>query len=210
MRQQLPKDLATAEQDMYKSISSYIATNESNRISLSLKFEGLRIMPVAFRLYEKLNQDNFDVLLCWPDAGGAALARNNYQDIKDSIFTFKEATQKIKEYRSKLIVAISPKYFDYEEFESLCTSHENFVIMLNGNLEDPMIGIGSVARSRRKSFLLSWHNVYSLEPLSKGALMKTYPSDWALFILCEEGYRFLNSFDNKPSQEEIFESMNNF
>ena len=55
--------------------------------------------------------------------------------------------------------------------------------MLNGRLEDAAVGIGSVARERRKGFVASWQQAYWLQPLEGGALMRCFPDDWRLYDL---------------------------
>ena len=69
-----------------------------------------------------------------------------------------------------ILVAVSPQHYDYEEFEALCKNVNCKVIMINGKLDDAAVGIGSVARERRKAFVSKWVNIYWLEPLVNGAL----------------------------------------
>ena len=52
--------------------------------------------------------------------------------------------------------------------------------MVNGKLDDASVGIGSVARERRKAFISKWDNIYWLEPLEKGALMHSHGDNWNL------------------------------
>ncbi len=42
--------------------------------------------------------------------------------------------------------------------------------MVNGKLEDPIVGIGSVGREMRKRFAEKWKVLYFVQPLSMGAL----------------------------------------
>ena len=80
------------------------------------------------------------------------------------------------------------------------------MIMINGKLDDSAVGIGSVARERRKNFISKWQNIYWLEPITKGVLFHCYPEDWKLFRLDNDGYRFFKKFDKKPSSDDLFES----
>ena len=64
--------------------------------------------------------------------------------------------------------------------------------MLNGRLEDAAVGIGSVARERRKGFCGIWQQAYWLQPLEGGALLRSYPDDWHLFRQDSDGYRLIN------------------
>ena len=75
--------------------------------------------------------------------------------------------------------------------------------MLNGRLEDAAVGIGSVARTRRRGFIASWQQAYWLEPIVGGALMRAYPEEWMLFRADEDGYRYVTGFEQRPDAEAI-------
>ena len=53
----LPSDLREAESNLFESIQSYFLSNsEQSFLSINLKFEGLRINPIIFRLSNKLTE----------------------------------------------------------------------------------------------------------------------------------------------------------
>ncbi|WP_320667717.1 DUF1995 family protein [Prochlorococcus sp. MIT 1307] len=208
MIQNLPGTLLEAEKQFYDSLFASLECNYSSRISIDLKLEGLRLMPVAFRLFKKLNTANIKPFLLWPDAGATALAKRDEPEISQYIKSFKEAFQKeFLDKSEKLLIAVSPQHYDYEEFEKLSNQYHGRIIMLNGKLDDAAIGIGSVARERRRLFISKWKNVYWLEPLSKGALMHVYPNTWNLYRQTSSGYLFKKSYDSKPNPDIIFESL---
>ena len=76
--------------------------------------------------------------------------------------------------------------------------------MLNGKLEDSAIGIGSVGRDRRRKFISSWNNIFWLEPLKSGALMRLYPYNWTLFKMNNSYYTYHKDYSNKPDPESIY------
>ena len=88
-------------------------------------------------------------------------------------------------------------------FEQVCSHTNSTVIMINGKLEDPIVGIGSVGREMRKRFAEKWEVLYFVQPLSMGALLKRFPNDWELFKLNTNGYSFAKSFDKRPDDETI-------
>ena len=91
MTNKLPSDLKEVESNVYESIQSYFLNNsEKSFLSINLKFEGLRINPIIFRLSNKLTEIQYDNILLWADAGGAALAKRDKPELADKIFTFKE------------------------------------------------------------------------------------------------------------------------
>tara|TARA_B100000965_G_scaffold405597_1_gene440301 strand:- start:2838 stop:3461 length:624 start_codon:yes stop_codon:yes gene_type:complete len=203
MNNKLPSDLKEAEENLYQSIQCYLLDNsEKSFLSISLKFEGLRINPIIFRLSNKLSKIKFDNILLWADAGGAALAKRDYPELSNKIFTFKEYLDSSKHLNSILLVC-SPQPYDIEMFEDVCSHGDSTVIMINGKLEDPIVGIGSVGRDMRKRFADKWKTIYYIQPLSMGALLRKYPSNWELFKLQSNGYKFCNSFEKRPDDETI-------
>tara|TARA_B100000965_G_C19569474_1_gene748391 strand:+ start:886 stop:1509 length:624 start_codon:yes stop_codon:yes gene_type:complete len=203
MKSKLPSDLKEAEKDLTESIKGYLETHsDKSYLSINLKFEGLRINPIIFRLSNKLSDSNFDNILLWADAGGAALAKRDNPELSSKIFTFKEYLSSSNSLKPILLVC-SPQPYDIEMFEEICSKSDSTVIMINGKLEDPIVGIGSVGRDMRKRFADKWNIIYYVQPLSMGALLKKYPNNWELFKLETNGYTFCNSFDRRPDDETI-------
>ena len=199
----LPSDLREAETNLFESIQSYFLSNsEQSFLSINLKFEGLRINPIICRLSHKLTEIKLDNVLLWADAGGAALAKRDNPELANKIFTFKEFINSTDSLNSLLLVC-SPQPYDIEMFEQVCSHTNSTVIMVNGKLEDPIVGIGSVGREMRKRFAEKWKVIYFVQPLSMGALLKRFPNDWALFKLNPDGYSFVKSFDRRPDDETI-------
>ena len=203
MTNNLPADLEEAEINVYDSIQSYFLSNsDQSFLSINLKFEGLRLNPIIFRLSNKLTKNKYENILLWADAGGAALAKRDNPELANKIYTFKEFINSSDLINSILLVC-SPQPYDIEMFEQVCAHTKSTVIMLNGKLEDPIVGIGSVGREMRKRFAEKWQVVYFVQPLSLGALSKKFPNDWDLFKLESNGYSFVKSFEKRPDDETI-------
>ena len=199
----LPSNLKEAEKNLYDSLFNYISTNsERSFLSINLRFEGLKLNPIVFRLSNRLKEDNFDNYLLWADAGGAALAKRDKPDLSEKILTFKEYLNSSKSIDSLLLIC-SPQPYDIEMFETVCSYSNSTIVMINGKLEDPIVGIGSVGREIRKRFTYKWESIYYIQPLSRGALLKMYPEDWQLYSLNDDGYSFSKSFSNRPDDETI-------
>ena len=203
MINKLPSDLKEAESNVYESIQSYFLSNsDKSFLSINLKFDGLRLNPIVFRLSYKLSEIKYDNILLWADAGGAALAKRDNPKLANKIFTFKEFINSTESLNSVLLVC-SPQPYDIELFEQVCSHTNSTVIMINGKLEDPIVGIGSVGREMRKRFAEKWKLIYFVQPLSMGALLKRFPNKWELFKLNPNGYSFVKSFDKRPDDETI-------
>lgn len=203
MNNKLPSDLNEAEKNLYKSIKSYLSSNsDKSFLSINLRFDGLRINPIIFRLSTKLFENKLDNILLWADAGGAALAKRDFPQLSKKIFTFKEYLNTSDTLNSLLLVC-SPQPYDIEIFEQVCLHTNSTVIMINGKLEDPIVGIGSVGREMRKRFSDKWKTIYYVQPLSMGAILREYPKNWELFKLESNGYKFIKSFEQRPDDETI-------
>ena len=211
MNQILPSNLSEVETIMSNLLIDSINEINSNKLSINLKFEGLRLMPPMLRLGDKLLNKKIQARLLWSDAGSVALAKRDAPFLTDYIHSFSEInTGKLIPDKNDLLICVSPQPYDYEDFFNVCNSHNGKIIMVNGRLEDFAVGIGSTGRDRRKVFISSWRYIYCLEPITNGALMKIYPYPWSLFRRDEDGYRFLKSFDEKPDQELIIDALLNY
>ena len=203
MLNKLPSDLNEAEENLNESIQCYLSSHsEKSFLSINLKFEGLRINPIIFRLSNILSENQIDNILLWADAGGAALAKRDNPELARKIFTFKEYLNS-SDYLNSILIVCSPQPYDIDMFEQVCSHSNSTVIMINGKLEDPIVGIGSVGRDMRKRFSDKWKIIYYIQPLSMGALLRKYPNNWELFKLQSDGYIFSKSFDKRPDDETI-------
>ncbi len=204
----LPSDLKESEIQIIKSLEKLILEGNDKRLSINLKFEGLRLMPIVIRLVRNLNSINSNVILLCPDAGATALAKRDASDLANQIFSFTDyLNNKIINREEKCLVALSPQHYDYDQYESICDIHKDLIIMFNGKLEDFAVGVGSVGRERRKGFISKWLNTYWLEPLSEGALLHIHPDNWKLFKKYDDGYRLAQNYENKPNPETIMEDL---
>ena len=208
MKYELPKDLLTAEVDMYKSVKKSLAETNFKRISINMLFEGLKVNAIAVNLAHRLMMEYSSISILVSDQGNCALIKRDYPQFVNNVFTFKEYIE-INNQSSKddISISVSPMAFDYEEFNELCDLIQSPIIMINGNLEDTAIGIGSIGRDRRRNFIQSWNKTYWLQPLSNGAMMMNYPNEWQLYSLTEKGYSFTQSFKYKPDQETILSTL---
>lgn len=218
----LPADLRTAESEAVVALRSALASDRRGRWTVELRFEGLRLLPVVLRLAEALETAELPFRLLFPDAGAAALARRDGPALASCIASFgDQLRQQVSstaaarpdsaaasepatptEEAAPLLLLVGASQAEYEEVESLCQQHPGAVVLLNPGLEDAAVGIGSVARQRRRGFLAQLQAAYALIPLSGSALRRAHPSDWELYRLDPDGYRLISRFDHRPDGEE--------
>ena len=200
----LPKDFNSALSDMEKAVISSLTNSYQNRLTIEFKFEGLKFNRIGIRLF-KILENKKEVFLTFSDPGSVALAKRDYPEIKDKIFTFKSFNESfhVKETDS-ILISMLPQPYDFDSFEPLCENFKGIHYSLNPKFEDANIGIGSVIRERRKNFVNTWNNIYFIQPLNNSALMHIAPDNWALFKAKENKYYFVQDFETKPDNETIF------
>ncbi|MBE9173184.1 DUF1995 family protein [Cyanobium sp. LEGE 06143] len=205
----LPADLRTAEAEALQAIQAALDSASKGLWTAELRFEGLRLMPVALRLLANLGQGRDDLRMLFPDAGATALAKRDAPDLAPQLGSLRDQMrlQQADGGSEGVILLVAPTPADYEEVEQVCSLHRGLVLMLNGSLEDAAVGIGSVARERRKGFLFGWQSAYALIPLGDGALRRAYPAAWELYRRDPDGHRFVAGFEQKPDAEQRTEAL---
>jgi len=202
----LPADLRSAEAQALEALQAALPSQARGRWTIDWRFEGLRLLPVALRLAASLREAGVPARLIFADAGGAALARRDAPELADQIADFRGQMRLAGEQATEaeapaLLLAVAPSPPDYGDFEQLCAAHAGPVVMVNGSLEDAAVGIGSVARERRRGFLSQWQPAYGLQPLEGAALRFAYPGPWELYRLDPDGFRLAATFDQRPDLE---------
>ncbi|MEB3233971.1 MAG: DUF1995 family protein [Cyanobacteriota bacterium] len=200
----LPADLQAAEAQALEALTAALAAEAKGRWSLEWRFEGLRLLAPVLRLHQALLAQGQAVTLLFSDAGGAALARREAPERAETILDFRQIQLRQQQQPSEgVLLVMAPSAADYDSFEAICQQHQGTVVMVNGRLEDAAVGIGSVARERRRGFVATWSSAYSLLPLEGGALRHAQPGPWELYRSDPDGYRCVARFDQKPDSEAI-------
>ena len=203
----LPADLRTAEAQLLGGLQAALTAEPAGCWTVELRFVGLRLLPVALRLAASLTAERETSLLL-PDAGAAALARRDAPDLAASISSFSDHLRRQGEAGSEgLLLLVAPSQAEYETVESLCGLHRGPLVLLNPALEDAAVGIGSVARQRRRGFLSLWQAAYALLPQNGSALRRAFPGPWELYRLDADGFRAVAEFEQKPDGEQQGEAL---
>ena len=200
----LPADLRTAEGEAQAAVAAALASAGRALWTVEFRFEGLRILPVALRLLEALTPAHAGIRLLFPDAGATALARRDAPEQAGQLSSLGDLLrlQQADGGSEGVLILVAPTPADYAEVEQLCALHRGSVVLLNGRLEDAAVGIGMVARERRKGFLSEWQSAYALIPTGDGALRRVFPEPWQLYRRDPDGYRPVCSFEQKPDAEQ--------
>ncbi|SAY38804.1 DUF1995 family protein [Candidatus Synechococcus spongiarum] len=196
----LPTDLNAARRQCAAALEAALADGLT-RLQVDLRFEGLRWPTVAHGLCQALQQreNRGTVVLAFADMGAAALARRDFDRSAAAAVTFADLASGRCPANAPLYMAVTPTAPDFTAFETACTAlGERPVIVLNPRLEDAAVGIGSIARARRRGFLARWHLVYGLYPLEQAALAYAHPGPWQLFREDPDGFRLMASLPQRP------------
>jgi Domain of unknown function (DUF1995) len=205
----LPADLRTAEAEALEATAAALAEGSRGLWTVEWRFEGLRIMPVALRLLASLSPRHPDLRLLFPDAGATALAKRDAPDQASQLTSLGDLQrlQQADGGSDGILILVAPTPADYDDVERVCAQHRGVVVMLNGRLEDAAIGIGTVARERRRGFLAGWRSAYALIPTADGALRLVHPGPWELYRRDPDGYRPVTTFDTRPDAEQQAEAL---
>lgn len=205
----LPADLRSAETEALAAVQAALASQAKGLWTVEFRFEGLRILPVALRLLAALTPQRPEARLLFPDAGATALAKRDAPEQAAQLLGLGDLLrlQQADGGSDGLVLLAAPTPADYEEVENLCAQHRGPLVMINGRLEDAAIGIGTVARERRKGFLAEWQAAYGLIPTAEGALRRVFPEDWQFYRRDPDGYRNICSFESRPDREQQLEAL---
>ena len=205
----LPPDLRSAEAETLTAVRSALAAEPRGRWTVEWRFEGLRLLAPALRLAgDLLPEAGRGGRLLFADEGAAALARRESEILAPRIASFGDERRRQGEAGGEgLLLLVAPSQAEYDLVEALCGAHRGAVLLLNPNLEDAAVGIGSVARQRRKGFLSTWQTAYALLPDAESALRRAHPGEWELYRLDPDGYRLVRSFERRPDGESRAEAL---
>ena len=200
--------MAAAEAQARDALLAALVADVNGRWTVEWRFEGLRLLPLALRLARQLVVAGREPRLVFADAGSAALAKRDGPDLAERCADFNSLLREQGQETSQgLLLAVAPSPAEYGDFERLCQQHRGAVVTLNGRLEDAAVGIGSVARQRRRGFVAQWQAAYCLQPLAEGVLRRSYPDQWQLYREDVDGFRLANQFERRPDGEQIAEAL---
>ncbi len=199
----LPADLLTAEAEARAALHQALASTPAGRWTVEFRFQGLRLLPVVLRLNGALLAAGMPLRLLFADMGATALARRDAGEAGANIASFGDQERLQAQGPSDgLLLLVGASQAEYGQVERICTAHQGPVVLLNPQLEDATVGIGSVARQRRRGFLAQWQAAYALIPQTTSALRRAWPGDWELYRLDADGYRQVADFERKPDGEQ--------
>jgi hypothetical protein len=184
--------------DGYKLIQVELVVPE-----IALKSEAL-----ALEFANLFSEYGSGVRVMFPDTGAAALAKRNWGEqvfqVTDMGSRFTSIETQISETDEIFIVAC-PSAVEVERAEKLSqVAGDRPVVFLIPQLEDvAVVGIGLAARQLRERFIKNIYTCYYLRPIEQGAVLRSHPSSWQVWLEKESGYELATEVTTKPIGEDL-------
>ena len=127
----LPADLRTAEAEALAALQQALIAEPTGRWTVELRFEGLKVQPLAQRLLAALGE-NGDPRLLFADAGATALAQRDRPELaprQASLGDQKRLQQSQEAATAGLLILVAPAQADYEQVEAICGAHGGPVVL---------------------------------------------------------------------------------
>ena len=157
------------------------------------------------QLFEHLGS-GLKVLFC--DTGAAALARRDWGEthfrINDLGSRFTPVSEKVSPEDEAYLV-IAPSAVEVKFVEELCNlAGDRPVFLLIPQLEDvSIVGIGYAARQLRERFLSTLQSCYYFRPLQGAAVLKTFDTNWQVWLEKDNDYELIAEKQQKPIGEAL-------
>ncbi|MBD2775504.1 DUF1995 family protein [Iningainema tapete] len=205
---ELPKTLDDAIAQAREATKAALADGYT-KLQVELIFPELKPMPVAEQFLPIFEEYGSRLKVFFPDAGGAALARRDWENAPFQILDLgsgRTAIQPKIEPEDEIFLFVAPTVVEVVQLEKLCAQiGSRPTIMLNPFLEDAgKIGIGYAARQTRERFLNTIESSYYVFPIYEDvAIFRCYPGQWEVWVETNGEYKKIVELPEKPSGEDV-------
>jgi Domain of unknown function (DUF1995) len=184
------------------------------RLQVELAIPELKPMPPAYQFLSIFADYGTGLKIFFTDAGAAALARRDWQDIPYSIQSIDvigtrqtSLVEELVQPDDQAFLFVAPSSVEVNVVEQICgAAGDRPVVLFNPRMEDvSIVGIGYTARRLRERFLNTVEPCYYLKPLDGLALLRSYPSAWQVWSENPEGYQLIAEEPAKPTLERLDE-----
>lgn len=143
----------------------------------------------------------------YPDAGVAAMLRNQWTDASFSVASLND--RKPVEEEDELVVMAAPDPPSLDDIVKISNGllPTQTLVMFNPRLTSGDVGVGLAMRRLRERFLGEFMTTYSLRPIGDiGSVFKRFPSQWQVFIADNDApgrYVLAAERPSRPGGEEL-------
>ena len=143
----------------------------------------------------------------YPDAGVAAMLRNQWSDASFSISSLNDRQPVDDSDEILVIAAPDPPTLDSLMKISRALNPGQALIMFNPRLASGDVGVGLNVRRLRESFLKDFATTYSLRPVGDvGSVFRRYPGLWQVFVQDNDlpgRYKLVAESASRPGGEDL-------
>lgn len=203
----VPQTLEASITQAVEATRAAIASGKT-LLQVELAIPELKAMPVAEQFLRQYPDLADTVKVFFSDAGAAALARRDWEDLSCTMHGLEELWEPIQPEDEAFLVVASTAV-EINRIEKMCEQvGDRPFILLNPQLQDvAIVGIGYAGRMLRDRFISTIEVCYYLRPLEQGVLLRSFPNPWQLWWEKEEGYELIGENDTRPTGDRIAEMM---
>lgn len=145
--------------------------------------------------------------LVFPDAGAAALARRNWEDMPDKVKVVGLEQYEPRDDDAAVMIVV-PRASEAEKLASIMKgAGDTPVVIVNPDLIDMGVtGLSLNARRLREQVLDLFITAYYLRVFPWGVLFRNFPDKWMVWVDDANepsGFRCLAALDEKPSNDRL-------
>jgi len=143
----------------------------------------------------------------YPDAGVAAMLRNQWDDASFSVASLND--RKPVDEEDELVVMAAPDPPSLDDIVKISNGllPTQTLVMFNPRLASGDVGVGLAMRRLRERFMGEFMTTYSLRPIGDiGSVFKRFPSQWQVFIADKDApgrYVLAAERPSRPGGEEL-------
>ncbi len=201
---ELPKTLEEAIAQA-KEATTAALNDGRTKLQIELIFPeiALQAQSIAKEFIPVFEQFGLQPKVFFPDTGAAALARRDWGDVPfqiEDVGTSRTPIEGKIQPEDEAFLLVSPSAIEVAQVEKLSNlAGERPFVLLNPQMEDMyVVGIGLAGRRLRDRFVSTIESCYYLRPLDKAALMRSYPSQWQVWLEVDDEYQLIAEEPQKP------------
>ena len=206
---QLPNTLEEAIEQALAATKIALEDGQ-RRVQVELVFPeiALRAQGIAWQFTSLFTDYGSGLKVLFCDTGAAALARRDWGEVEFKISDLGSSRTPIDtkiDDEDQVFLVVCPSSVEVNLVEKLCNLAEDRpVVILIPQLEDvSIVGIGYAARQLRERFLSTLVSCYYVRPLEAGAILRSYPNYWQVWLPKENDYELIAELPNKPMGEAL-------
>ncbi len=205
----LPKTLEEAIAQAKQATKAAISAG-CKRLQIELLYPeiALNAQAIALQFANLFTDNGVGLKVIFPDTGAAALARRDWGEVPFKVIDLGSRLTSVETKvapEDEIFLVVCPSAVEVNKIEQLCNLvGDRPVILLIPQLEDvSIVGIGYAARQLRDRFISTLESAYYIRPIEGGAVFRSYPSAWQVWLEKGEKWELIASAPRKPVGDDL-------